>query len=70
MAQPYEGRLLTADEIVLACLPILSEDAISRQLLKSVQSSTLIGNTFTNVLVEYHVWLQSTLKLKETWVSR
>ena len=69
MAKPYEGRLFTADEFVLACLPILTEGAISRQPLKNVQRSAFIVNTFANILVEHHVWLQATLKLKETWVG-
>jgi hypothetical protein len=69
MAQSYECRLFTADEFAL-CLPILFKSAISRQLLKGVQRSTLIRNLFTDVPVENGAWLQAALKLKETWVSR
>ena len=69
MAQSRERPLPTADKIILACLSILLERSISRQVLKNVQRSTRIWNTLSDVFIEHCPWRQAALKLKEPWVG-
>jgi hypothetical protein len=69
MAQSRECWLPTADKHALACLSILFEGSIARQVLKNVQRSTRIWNTLSDVFIEHCPWPQAALKLKEPWVG-